>query len=828
MTFFAIAAKCRAHLARFFSGYYLIQFMRISLLLIFIVSFFSHMLVASTVNGQQIDRVQMTIELNNGNLIDVFKKIESQTPFTFLYRNEDVSKIKSINIKATNITVSYLLQKLLQGSSLGFKQVGQRIVINKVSENKISAELTEPDHTVAAIADTTFLLSGQVVNGRSATPVAGATISGLSASTVSDVKGNFKIISARGRILRITHVGFEPVEITVTNQEQISISLKQAMNIMKEVVVNGLFTRKAETYTGSASTFTGQELKRVSNVNVLQSLAILDPSFHIVDNASVGSDPNKLPEVILRGPTGVPDLKSGAAYPNAPNLPLFILDGFETTIQRVNDLNMNLVASVTLLKDASAKAIYGSKAGNGVVVIETRRPAAGDLRVSYSGSLDITAPDLSSYHLTNSLQKIQAESFAGKYTSQYPELQYPLTQQYSANMQQALSGVNTYWLAKPLQNGIGQKHNLYVDGGSDGMRYAAGINYQDLAGVMKGSDRRTISGNVNLSYRKGSVSFSNSLTIDQNKATNSPYGDFSAYSKMNPYWKIYDENGNVIPSYQSFGATVYNPLYDATLNTRNDSHYTNITENFYGEWEAKKDLRFTARIGVANQNNNSDNFLPATATEFMGITPNEPGYLDRGSYTVTNGKSTLLNGDFGASYSFIFGKSQVFSNLIYSVQQSSSNSTGVTMVGFPNDKLDNISFGNEYEVGSKADGSESTIRNVGIISAVNYSYDNRFLADFSYRANASSQFGANHRWGSFWSTGLGWNIHHEEFMKSLPFVDRLKLRGSTGYTGSQNFGTYQSIATYNYVTNQSYNGDLGLQLLSLANPNLKWQQGHKQ
>ncbi|TCD00734.1 SusC/RagA family TonB-linked outer membrane protein [Pedobacter frigidisoli] len=824
MTFFAIDAKCRENIAPTVPKYQKIKLiMRISLLWSFLTVLSTGVLLASSVKGQEINRVEVIIALNGETLTSVFRKIEQQTAFTFLYRNDDVASIRIQNSASTKLTVSDLLTQLLSGSGLTFKQEGKRIVITKLP--KKSPVKNEEEKEVAHVAaDTIYTITGKVTDGATGGPIQNANVSSKIAKTAADAKGVFTIQVEKGGVLRFSYIGFEPKEITITGPGSISVSLKESVQAMKDVVVNGLFTRKAETFTGSAATFSGQELKRVGNINVLQSLAILDPSFRIVDNSSAGSDPNRIPEVIVRGATSVPDLTLNATYPNAPNLPLFILDGFEATIQRIYDLPMNMVASITILKDATAKAIYGSKAGNGVVVVETIKPVAGNLRISYSSSINVTAPDLSSYHLTNSLEKIQVELLSGKYTSLYPELQFGLTQQYSATLKQALSGVDTYWLSQPLQNGVGQKHNIYIDGGNDAIRYSAGINYNGITGVMRGSDRDNISGSVSLQYRKNNFSFNNNLTIDQSKSKNSPYGNFSAYAQMNPYWKIYDERGAIIPSYNSFGATVYNPMFNSTINTKDQSQYTNITENFYAEYEAMKNLRFTGRVGVTMQNNNSDRFLPATAVEYMGVSITSPNYLNRGQYDVMNGKSSSVSSDFGAAYSFTAGKSQVFSNVFYSVQQNKNSSNGMSAVGFPNDKLDDISFGNQYLPGSKASGTESTSRNIGITSAVNYSYDNKYLADFSYRANASSQFGANKRWGSFWSAGLGWNIYREPFMKSVTFVDQLKLKGTIGTTGTQNFSSYQNLATYTYVTNQSYNGEIGLKLLSLANPDLKWQQ----
>lgn len=759
---------------------------------------------------------QITLKEKNTQITEVLRQIENQTGFVFLYDYKEINAVKvSVNVK--NVSIEQALDHCLSNLPFTYKVIGNtRTITIKPKERSILDNLIDKFLSID--------VSGKVVdeNGK-ALAGASVTLKATGRTVRTNDKGEFYLRNVEEKAaLVISYVGYKVKNLTA-EKELGTVKLEVDEGSLKEVTVNtGLFIRNAESFTGAVATFTGAELKRVGNINILQSLAILDPSFRINDNLQFGSDPNRIPEVTLRGANGIPDLNS--TYQNAPNLPLFILDGFETTVQKIYDLNMNMIASITLLKDASAKAIYGSKAGNGVVVIETLRPAAGNLRVSYSGSVDLNAPDLSSYHMTNSLQKIEAEVLADKYTSPYPELQFPLTQQYAINQQLALSGVDTYWLAQPLQNGIGQKHNLYVDGGTETMRYSAGVNYNNVTGVMKGSDRTTISGLVNLQYRKKNVSFRNNLSIDQNKGINSPYGSFGDYSRLNPYWKINDENGALIPFYTVVSSKVYNPLYNAALHTKDNAGYTNITENFYGEWEAKKNLRFTARVGISAQNNNTEYFLPASHTNFINIAPTSAEYLNRGVYTISNGKSNNISGDAGAAYSFLADKNQVFANLLYSIQQTSNSSNGMTMVGFPNEKLDDISLGRAYQTGSKAVGSENTSRNMGVTSAINYAYDNRYLADFSLRANASSQFGSNKRWGNFWSAGLGWNLHREEFMKSVTFINQLKLRGSVGSSGTQNFSSYQSITSYNYVTDITYNGDLGLRLLALANPNLKWQQ----
>jgi hypothetical protein len=290
---------------------------------------------------------------------------------------------------------------------------------------------------------------------------------------------------------------------------------------------------------------------------------------------------------------------------------------------------------------------------------------------------------------------------------------------------------------------------------------------------------------------------------------------------MNPYWRIYEQDGRLIKTYNP---TAYNPLYNAGLNSKNEANYTTITENFYGEWRMMENMRITARIGYSGQYSGSKVFIPASHTQYANISVSSEEYLLRGKYTENNGKSRSLSADAGISYTLKKNKHLLYTNILYNIEESRSETIGMTAVGFPSDKMDYISFGSQYESGGKPSGSENTSRSLGLIGSANYSYSNKYLTDVSYRLSGSSQFGAKKRWGNFWSAGLGWNIHNEAFMARLKVIDMLKIRGSLGYTGSQNFSSYQSIATYNYITDQTYNGDMGIKLLGIANDNLKWQQ----
>lgn len=644
--------------------------------------------------------------------------------------------------------------------------------------------------------------------------------------THTDVDGNFTLkVPATSKKVRISFMGYEDKLVTLGSETTYDIRMLPLSNDLNEVVVTGAFTRKANTFTGAVTTVKGEDLTRVGNQNVLQSLSMIDPSFIQIENLSAGSNPNGMPDFQMRGSSTISTTDVQSQYASNANQPLFILDGFETTLTRVMDLDMNQVASVTTLKDATAKAIYGSKGANGVVVIETKRPQAGTLRVTYTGNLNLEVPDLSSYDLCNAAEKLEVERMAGLFSSDNALTQISLDQTYSNKLHEVLAGVNTDWLAQPVRTGVGQKHSLYVEGGDKAMTYGVNLAFNNIEGAMKGSSRNTFNGGITLAYRVKDLIFRNQLTIDYNSSDESPYGNFSDYAKMNPYSRLRDENGNLIQSYvytNNAGETgqYYNPLYNTTLNTIDNTSYTNITNNFYLEWQIMPRLRFTGRFGLVHQTNTADQFKPANHTDFI----NETDEFAKGSYYKLNGVSTNINADANISYSLELAKHAVFLNGQLSMSDVSYESAAMLAEGFPNDKMNDITFAVQYAKNQSPTGEENVSRSCGGLLSLNYSFDNRYLFDANYRLTGSSETGAHNRWGSFWSVGGGWNIHNEAFLRGNDYVNRLKLRASFGYTGSQGFSSYNAITTFRYYSNDSYNGYIGSYAYALANPDLRWQE----
>jgi len=666
-------------------------------------------------------------------------------------------------------------------------------------------------------------------------PLAGVNIRVLEtkAVTITDNNGDFTFSVPQGKpaTVEFTFVGMKKVTRRYDGKKaqlRQVIVMEENSGELNDVVVTGLFDYNSKTFTGSAVSYSTEELKLVSNGNVLKTIQALDPSFIVDMNDINGSDPNHLSDITIRGNASFGGLQG--EYEGNPNAPLFILDGFESTQQQIFDLDVNRIKSVTILKDGAAKAIYGSKASNGVIVVETILPEAGRLRITYTGDLNIEAPDLSSYNLCNAAEKLQVEKNSGRYTSSSPYYQALLDEQYNTIAANIARGVDTYWLSQPLRTGVGQKHSMHVEGGTDEMRYSASLMYNNVAGVMKESGRSTISGNVNLSYRYKKWMFRNSLSITGNRADDSPYGTFSDYVYVNPYYSPTDENGNVqkvLGTYTSPGAngsttTYYNPLYNASIGTKNFSKYTEVVENFYIEYRPTEDFCFTGRVGFNHQNNKREDFYPGDHNKFYDWTGDR--YFQRGSYYIGNGESNSISVDITGRYNHQWDKHLLLANVAYSLQSMNSNTEGMTAWGFLNNHVDYITFAKQYAEGGKPSGSESTTRSLGLTGAVNYSYDERYMVDASLRFNGSSVFGSNNRWGTFWSVGAGWNLHKEHFMETVKWLNLAKFRVTYGLTGNQNFSPYQAKATYKFYDDVIYDNISGAYLMGMPNSSLKWQQ----
>ena len=661
-------------------------------------------------------------------------------------------------------------------------------------------------------------------------PLPGVTvqIKGTSQGTTTDEDGEYYIMvkNVEKPILVFSFIGMETQEVKFQKgKHRINVVLEESQQEMQEVVVNGIYTRNIESFTGSVATFKGDDLKLIGPQNVLRSLSILDPSVVIAENISQGSNPNAKMDISINGKMSIVDLES--EYETDPNQPLFILDGFESSLQAISDLNMDRVESISILKDAASTAIYGSKAANGVIVVETKKPQAGKLRVNYNGSLTFAWADLSDYNLMNSAQKLEFEKLSGYYGALDANGEIIAEGQrgeYYDKLRLVKEGYDTYWMNEPLRNACSQAHNLYLDGGDSAFRYGVGLSYNKTMGVMKGSDRDVLNGNVTLTYRVDNFSFSSQTTISNTDANNETVS-FSAFSRMNPFYEKRTVDGEV-PRYAyryNAGAGtykyVYNPLWDFNQNSFNKSNAHSVTENIQLEWRILPQLRLRGNFQYSLNKNLSERFVsPNETSEY------EKEDLKKGSYNNNSTHASSYNGRLTLTYGANFGNHTVNAIGGLSFSENNNQAYGFSVIGYQSDQFWNPNFSNGYPEGGRPTATDNKSRSMSYYTNFNYAYDMRYLLDFNYTNNGASQFGINDLFTPTWSIGLGWNIHNEKWFKGSKNFNYLKLRYSYGNPGNQNYEAKLASSIYKYITNYTNPFGIGAIIEKWGNNNLKWQK----
>lgn len=774
---------------------------------------------------------KITVRIDSGTLDNAFRQIIKQSDVQLVYNTDVASRIPCKAVEFENADVSEILSGLLAGTPLAFRVENGIFIINeKQPERALPQEVEELRITGTVKDNLGHVLPGVTV-----------LVKGTTIGVATDVDGKYELsVPAGNHVLLFSMVGMETQEVKVGTRTEINVVMKEDATELEDVVVTGYFNQAKNSFTGAARTITAEELQTGSNQNILTALQNLDPSFVKVENNLLGSNPNAIPEFQIRGAGSISGMRD--EYSGNPNMPVFIVDGFETTAEKVFDMDPYRVASITLLKDAAATAIYGSRASNGVVVITTNAPASGKMAISYNGDVTFYMADLSDYNLCNPEEKLQLEVLAGLYDvdlKQYYNYdsktadEVVMQNAYNWRLKNVREGVNTYWLNKPLNKvTLAHKHSLRLDGGNDYIRYAMEVNYNNTPGVMKKSGRERLGLGLELQYIYKNFTFRNQLTYSRVKAENSPYGSFSEYTKLNPYVKYKDEDGNLIYLLETEdrrgGAdlNIYNPLYNATLDLVDENRYNDLTNLFGVDWQIIEGLRLKGTFSFTLQNTSADVFKPAKHTDFADYTGDD--FDRRGSYTASRGDVFDYDVSMVLSYFWQQKKHVINANLGWNLQQSHTKEFTVTAEGFPNERLDYISFATQYQENGSPSGDEYTSRLVGFLGNLNYSWDERFLFDFSFREDASSQFGADKRWAPFWSAGIGWNLHHEKFMENLGWVQQFKIRGSYGLTGGQNYDPYQALTTYEYATGERYHYAVGAIVMAMGNEDLAWQRTWQQ
>ncbi len=785
--------------------------------LLFVLGTFFFLGTAIAAKDDGYSRKKISVSATDETIEQVLNKVGQIANVRFFYNHLSVDMNRKVSIDVKDMELRDVVSQILAGVSVE--------VIYQLNRTVVIRQAVKQNRDVQKV-------SGSVSDAHNGEPLVGASIvlkEQPAVGVVTNENGQFHIEMPKNSAtaLVISYVGYQTEEVKLQSGDmnKVTVKLEPVVAEIEGVVITGMAPRKAAGFTGRYVTVKGEDLKRLNPNNLLEALQVFDPSFRIMEQTQYGSDPNRMPEFRLRG-----DVQLGASsasdfnmlmgdYSNRPNMPLFILDGFETTLQRIVDLDPERVESITILKDAAGTTLYGSKASNGVIVFETKKPKPGALRLSYSGNVGVSVPDLSDYNLMDASEKLEYERQAGLFNT--PDM----LNVYNRYKKEILRGVNTYWPSQPLRTAVTHRHTLNLEGGDEAVRYNLSLNYGNELGAMKGSGRENMGLTFMLQYRRKKLNISNSLGLTNTEGNNSPYGSFSAYTRMNPYYRMKDENGNYLKVIEekemSSGysrQTIKNPLYNTQFPYKDMTRNFTVIDNFSLEYMLLENLRIQGQLSFTKNMARSEVFKSSNHTDFANV----EDITKRGSYRKNTGESVGWNGNASINYNLVKGKHGFFATARWNISSMVSDGVNLSALGFPNDNMNDFLYA--FEMENRVRGSESTQREVGVQANLNYMYDQRYSIDVNVHGDQSSQFGSGTGMAPFWSVGMRWNMEREKWLQNT-IVSNLALYVNMGVTGSQSYSPYQAKETYSFneLLFAYPSADvLGAQLMAIGNSSLGW------
>lgn len=765
-------------------------------MIILLVCSFSLQSIANNGFAQE----KITLRLENATFRKAFKAIEKQTSFRFVYNEEVLPPDQKVSISVQAQPVDDVMQKLLANTSLTFKIIGSDLIV-------ISSTLTE----IALNKAPAFEVKGKIINP-SNEPVVGVSVveKGTTNGTVTKEDGSFSLtVSSGNAVLVISSVGYTTQEISIKNRNAINISLQESNNELNQVVVVGYGTQKRTDITGAVASVPKSRLNEIPVTNVFHAIEGSVAGVTVTQNSSV---PGSSATVLVRGQNSI----------NANSGPFVVVDGipFSTSGGFSNDINPNDIASIEVLKDASAVAIYGTRGSQGVILITTKRGNSGKPVIRYNAYTGFE-------NIAHVLQPRNAAQYVQKYADYLKEAGLVQTQPVPNQFELVNynAGKTTDWIKETTQTGLLTDNNISISGGTKDVHYYISGEYLKEKGVVKGYQYNRTNFRSNLDINVTSyLTVGTSLFFTGNNYDGGTANLLFA-TAMSPYGQEYDAQGHyaIYPMYPELLYT--NPLIGLYTDQLNRSK--NLNGNGYAEVKfggALKGLKF--RINLA------DSYVPTRQGNYTGRAANNT----IGGASVTNTENNTWVIENILSYARDWKKHHIDFTGLYSSQKTNYFASGIGATGFVNDLLSfyNLGAGATISAGSLPPLTNISVTNgsfgyqsslLSQMGRINYSYDNKYLFTFTARRDGYSAFGVNtDKYGTFPSVAVGWNIYQEDFMKLVTFVNNLKIRASYGKSGNQAVGVNQT-ATLDQSVRYPFEGisTIGVLASIMGNENLHWE-----
>jgi len=746
---------------------------------------------------------KITLSLRNAPLSEVVKQLRKQTNYNFLYNSAVAERIHPINLEVKNEALITVLEKCFSGQPLTFRIQNKTVLIS----NKT---LPEAKEETAKLAD--IEITGTVKDDKG--PLVGVVVQvkGSQRSVATDPQGRFKIdVADENSILIFRFIGFQNQEIKVNSQKVLNVTLIAEEAALNDVVVVGYGTQRQKDLTGSVGLVTSEDFNKGAQLAPQQLLQGKIAGVNISQNSG---KPGASNTVRIRGGTSL----------TGSNDPLYVIDGVPiSTTANLNQsnirgtgtdvfdqepanplqtLNSNDIESITVLKDASATAIYGSRGANGVIVITTKKGKAGSAQVVYNGQVGVST-------VASKLNVLNADQYRGLVRS----LGLTLDDQ----------GSSTNWQDEIYRSAITQDHNVSLSGGSEKTLYRASIGYGNLEGVMLGSklEQANILANINHKALNDRLKFDFRINYGQNMQHAAPVSNtvgseagtsmnYEAYV-FNPTYAVRNAAGayNHVPPFRINPVSFSTDVLDQKKQQR---LLGNLTTNF----KIIDPLSIDVSLGYTRQSIDRNSYISKNNPLGAGL----GGYASvQKLYDESKLMETVLR--FNKTY----GKHSIDAIGGYSYQYFVNEGLRNTASGFLSDEFKWYSLQAAGVVNSVITYKESNTL-ISFYGRLNYNFDNRFLVTGTVRRDGSSRFGSGNQWGVFPSGSVAWRISQEKFFKVKAISD-LKLRLSYGVTGNQEIGNLNSLTTLGASSTGYIVGGQRVTVVlpqQYANPDLKWEQ----
>ena len=736
-------------------------------------------------NGFSQERI--TLKMTASEIKKILFAIEKKSDYRFLFTEDAMKGKPKVSIDVVQETVSQVLDRILANTGISYKILGTNLVVLKEAVD--ASEITQQE----------IRITGKVTS-ESGEPLVGVSVSvkGSRTGTTTDANGNFAITVADDATLVFTSIGFESFEVPVAGKTTVTVSLKQSEKVQDAVVVVGYGTARKKDLTGSVASISGSELSKQPVLTATQAVQGKVAGVQVITSG----DPNALPVIRIRG-TGT--MLAGAN-------PLYVVDGIIN--DDIRNINSADIVSMEILKDASATAIYGMRAANGVILITTKKGKPGKMLISYDATIGVKEAT----HLVNMAGANQYAGYVNEANIYYGPGDSLVFQSMLNN------GGNTDWYDEILKRGFFQNHNVSLSGGSEKINYFLSAGYLSDEGIIRTNNfkRFTLRNNNDYKITKN-FKISTLLSYSRSDVRNVDLNAFNIAYRAAPY--VIAKQGNLYGN-TSLSNNVGNPLLDQDKNN-NSGLGDRFQGNIVAELKPISWLTLRTSFGVDKNNFRSVSY----GYKYANVGPDNV-FLTAGSNQVRNRSSLSVNESQGnrwvwdntATFAKKFGDHNFNFLVGTTAEQIKSNNLGGTRLDVPEDK-DQWYLGAGSAIGATNvnDGDKST-RN-SYLARLNYNFSDKYFLTATGRYDGSSRLPSDNRWGFFPSVGAGWAITSEKFMGNQKIFDNLKLRASYGKVGNDGIPSnlFIPLATINLP--YFFNGieQLNIRLAELADQNLKWE-----